>query len=126
MRLISLTIQNGKRREKSYSIVNYSIIIVNPGIDQSIYGIVQPLSHVWLFVTPWTVACQAPLSRGFPRQEILEWVDVSFSRVSSQPSLSCTGKLILYQLCHLGSPQDIAYYAININNKSVMRLLIQY
>ena len=24
---------------------------------------------VWLFVTPWTVACQAPLSMGFPRQE---------------------------------------------------------
>ena len=27
------------------------------------------LSHVWLFVTPWTAACQAPLSMGFPRQE---------------------------------------------------------
>ena len=27
------------------------------------------VSHVWLFVTPWTVACQAPLSMGFPRQE---------------------------------------------------------
>ena len=27
------------------------------------------LSHVWLFVTPWTVACQAPLSMGFSRQE---------------------------------------------------------
>ena len=26
-------------------------------------------SRVWLFVTPWTVACQAPLSMGFPRQE---------------------------------------------------------
>ena len=26
-------------------------------------------SHVWLFVTPWTVACQAPLSIEFPRQE---------------------------------------------------------
>ena len=25
-------------------------------------------SHVWLFVTPWTVARQAPLSMGFPRQ----------------------------------------------------------
>ena len=24
------------------------------------------LIHVWLFVTPWTVACQAPLSMGFP------------------------------------------------------------
>ena len=26
-------------------------------------------SHVWLCVTPWTVACQAPLSKGFSRQE---------------------------------------------------------
>ena len=26
-------------------------------------------SHVRLFVTPWTVAHQAPLSMGFPRQE---------------------------------------------------------
>ena len=32
-------------------------------------AVVQPLSHVWLFVTPWTVAHQAPLSMGFPRQE---------------------------------------------------------
>ena len=29
----------------------------------------QLLSHVRLFVTPWTVAPQAPLSMGFPRQE---------------------------------------------------------
>ena len=29
----------------------------------------QSLSHVQLFVTPWAVACQAPLSMGFPRQE---------------------------------------------------------
>ena len=27
------------------------------------------LSHVWLFVTPWIVAFQGPLSMGFPRQE---------------------------------------------------------
>ena len=27
------------------------------------------LSHVRLFATPWTVACQAPLSMGFSRQE---------------------------------------------------------
>ena len=26
-------------------------------------------SRVWLFATPWTSACQAPLSMGFPRQE---------------------------------------------------------
>ena len=29
----------------------------------------QSLSHVWLFVTSWTVALQAPLSMWFPRQE---------------------------------------------------------
>ena len=30
---------------------------------------VKPLSRVRLFVTLWTVACQAPLSMGFSRQE---------------------------------------------------------
>ena len=29
----------------------------------------QLLSHVTLFVTPWTVVCQAPLSMAFSRQE---------------------------------------------------------
>ena len=31
--------------------------------------VVYLLSHVQLFVTPWPVACQAPLSMGFPRKE---------------------------------------------------------
>ena len=30
---------------------------------------VKSLSHVLLFVTPWTVAYQTPLSMGFSRQE---------------------------------------------------------
>ena len=30
---------------------------------------VKSLSCVWLFVTPWTAAYQAPPSMGFPRQE---------------------------------------------------------
>ena len=30
---------------------------------------VKSLSHVWLFVTTWTVAYQAPLSMEFSRQE---------------------------------------------------------
>ena len=29
----------------------------------------MPVSHVQLFLTPWTVAHQAPLSMGFSRQE---------------------------------------------------------
>ena len=37
---------------------------------------VQSLSHVQLFVTPWTAAHEAPLSMGFPRQEY--WSGLSF------------------------------------------------
>ena len=29
----------------------------------------SPYSHVWLFVMLWTAVCQAPLSKGFSRQE---------------------------------------------------------
>ena len=42
------------------------------------------LSRVWLFATPWTVACQAPLSMGIFQARILEWVAMPFSRGSSQ------------------------------------------
>ena len=35
----------------------------------SYYHCVQLLSFVQLFETPWTIACQAPLSMGFSRQE---------------------------------------------------------
>ena len=34
------------------------------------------LTHVPFFVIPWTVACQAPLSMGFPRQEY--WSELPF------------------------------------------------
>ena len=33
------------------------------------FVVVYSLSHVQLFATPWTVARQAPLSMGFPKQE---------------------------------------------------------
>ena len=32
---------------------------------------------------PWAGVCQAPLSMGFSRQKILEWIAISFSRRSS-------------------------------------------
>ena len=70
------------------------------------------VNHIWLFVTPWTIACQAPLSMGFSRKEycsglacphpgdcsppgssvhgilqarIVEWFAISSSRGSSRP-----------------------------------------
>ena len=54
---------------------------------------IQSLSHVQLFVTPWTVARQAPLSMGFSRQEywsgchiLLQW---TFSTQGSNLHLLC-------------------------------------
>ena len=46
---------------------------------------VKPLSHVRLFEIPWTIAYQVSPSMGFSRQELLEWVAISFSRGPSQP-----------------------------------------
>ena len=43
----------------------------------------QLLSHVQLFATPWTVAHQAPLSLGFPRQEY--WSGLPFPSPGDLP-----------------------------------------
>ena len=45
----------------------------------------QWLSHVWFFVTPWTVAHLVPLFMGFFQTRILEFVAISYSRGSSRP-----------------------------------------
>ena len=57
------------------------------------------LSCVWLFATPWSAACEAPLSGGLFQARILDWVAVSFTRGSSRLRdrtwVSCTvGKFI--------------------------------
>ena len=41
------------------------------------------LTHIWLFVTPWIVACQASLSMGFPRPEF--WSGLSFPSPGDLP-----------------------------------------
>ena len=45
----------------------------------------QSLNHVQLFVTPWTAACQAPLSMEILQARMLEYVAMPSSRGSSQP-----------------------------------------
>ena len=45
---------------------------------------VKSLSHVRLFVTPWTVAYQAPPSMGFSRQEY--WSGLPFASPGNLPN----------------------------------------
>ena len=64
------------------------------------------LSHVWLFATAWTVACQVSLSMEWILQaRILDWVAITFSRgifptQESNPGLPHC-KWILYHLSEI-------------------------
>ena len=57
------------------------------GINSCLCVCLRAVSHfccVQLFVTPWTIACRAPLSMGILQSRILWWVAISSSRGSSQ------------------------------------------
>ena len=61
----------------------------------------QLLSHVQLFVTPWTAVCQAPLSIGFSRQE---WESrLPFPPPGDLPNPGIESCLLPWQAGHLGS-----------------------
>ena len=62
--------------------------------------IVQSLSHVRFFATPWTVAPPGSSVHGILPARMLEWVAISFSRGSAQPrdrtQVSCIGWQVLF------------------------------
>ena len=65
----------------------------------------QSLSHVQLFVTPWTVALQAPLSMELPRQECWSGLPCPSSRDIPIQGLNLDlshGSQLLYRLSHQG------------------------
>ena len=64
--------------------------------------------HTQLFVTPWTVARQAPLSMGFSRKE--RWSGQPFPFPGDRPDQGWNPdflhvRQILYHLSHQGSPK---------------------
>ena len=78
-------------------------------ILQCAYVCAQLLSCVGLFATPWTVACQAPLSKGFSRQEY--WSGLPFPTLGDLPDSGIEPESPVspelesrLSLCHLGSP----------------------
>ena len=61
-------------------------------------------SHVWLCVTLWTIALQAPLSIGFSRQEY--WGSSQLRVRTHVSHISCISRQVLYHWRHLGSPNE--------------------
>ena len=69
------------------------------------YAMLSPFSHVQLFVTPWTVACQAPPSRDSPGKNTGVGDHLLLQGTFlTHVSYFCIGKKVLYQQHNLGSP----------------------
>ena len=60
-------------------------------------------SRVQLFVTPWTVALQAPLSMGFSRQEYWSWLLLPSPGDLPDPGTERRSIGRLYRLSHQGT-----------------------
>ena len=74
------------------------------------------LSHVWLFVTPWTVAYQAPQYMVFPRQEY--WSGLPF------PSPMHKSESEAVQSClTLSNPMDCSLPGSSVHGISQARVL---
>ena len=69
------------------------------------------LCCVLLFVTPWTVAHQAPPSMGFSRQEY--WSGLPFPPPGDRTPVSCIGRWILY---HWEPPGQLQTHRLRISN----------
>ena len=69
------------------------------------------LSHVWLFVTPWTSSLPGSSVHRILQARILEWVAISFSRGSSWPRdwtwISCIEGRFFYLLNPQWSPAPL-------------------
>ena len=88
-------------------------ITLNLLIALGLWCCVQLLSHIRLFVTPWTVALQAPLSMNFFRQE--NWSGFPFPSPEdlpdpgTEPTSPVFPALQVYSLplSHQGSPSTL-------------------
>ena len=87
-------------------------LVINKGFTIFVSGLslcvcmLSHFSHVWLFATLWTIACQVSLSMGFPRQKY--WNRLPFPSPGDLPdpgiepaSPALAGR---FPLSHLGTP----------------------
>ena len=86
--LLIRRISDSKKAPPSSSFWNANKMVAfhEPSFDsENLEWKCQRLSFVGLFVTPWNVARQAPLSLGILQAGILDWVASPFCRGSSWP-----------------------------------------
>ena len=114
--------------KKQYKVRQGSYLSVHRQMN-GVHGMLCVLSCVWLFVTLWAIAHQAPLSMEFSRQEYWSGVAISYSRGPSWPTdwthvscVLCIGRWILYHCHHLGSPYGTSVQFSSVQLLSHVRL----
>ena len=87
------------------------------------------LCHIWLFVTLWTVARQAPLSIGFPRQEYWNGLPHPPPGDLPDPGFKPTSPALVgrvFATSHLGSPYPHILLRRNLSSRaSVSKLFLE-
>ena len=72
--------------------------------------IVQPLSRVQLFATPWTLACQAPLSMGFPKEEYWSGLPLPPPGDPPSPGMEPLSPALAGRFSTLSPQSSVSYY----------------
>ena len=73
------------------------------------------LSCVWLFVAPWTVACQAPLSMEFSRQECWSGLPFPIPGYLPDPGIEPASSALQVDSLPLASPEKLMCVNIYIH-----------
>ena len=71
---------------------------------------VKSLSHAQLFVTPWTVSLPGSSVHVIFQARVLEWVAISFSRVSSRPRDGTLVSCITDRHCTIWATREVQEY----------------
>ena len=87
--------------------------------------VVQSPSYTCLFATPWTVALQAPLSIGFPRQE-KDWMGLPFPSPGNLSNPGTEPHLLLDRqiLCHWAIWEAHEHISKNLQKVSFFQLFV--
>ena len=83
---------------------------------------VKSFSCVWLFVTPWTVALQAPPSMGFSRQECWSGLHFLLQGIFLNQGLNLglpPCRQTLYRVSHQGSPKHMKKHQLTLEQASM-------
>ena len=101
---------------------------------KDLYFVLSRFSRVWLCVTSWTVAPQAPLSTGFSRQEYWSGLQCpppgDLADREIEPVFlrsTCTGRWVLYRCQRMDSPHDVIHMVkllklLMLSSKTIQQL----